>query len=159
MSAWRQPMVWLAVALPASSVAAGIVLLVLAGRGGAIDRVADPVRRTAQVQVADLSADLRARTLGLRATMRVDGSSLEIQPIAGAFDPGRPLVLLLRHPVDASRDRRLVLAPSARGWNVRGAFAARHDWVVSLSDADGDWRLQGRWRSGSAAASLEPALP
>ena len=47
---WKEPMVWLVVAIPAASVLASVALLVTAARSsGNNDVVADPVRRTAQI--------------------------------------------------------------------------------------------------------------
>jgi hypothetical protein len=156
--AWREPLVWLVAALPAASIAAGIVLLVLAGRSGTVDAVADPVQRTAQVQVTDLRADVRAREAGLSAIARRSGDVIEVRPVAGAFDRRASLTLVLRHPVEAARDRTIVLAPMREGWRARMAMETGHDWILSLAAADGRWRLQGRWRAGASDATLQPAL-
>ena len=54
-SPWREPMVWLLVAIPALAVFASVALLVAADRtSGNNDLVPDNVRRTGQAQVADL---------------------------------------------------------------------------------------------------------
>ena len=71
-SPWRQPVVWLVVALVATAVAGGIAMVVIASGDGAVDAVPDPVRRTAQVQVVDLGPDVRARSESLSAIVRID---------------------------------------------------------------------------------------
>lgn len=162
--AWREPMVWLVAAFPVSAVIASFVLLAAAARSsGTDDAVGDSVRRTAQVQVADIGPDARARQLGLQAIARVDGETLWVLPVAGSFDHDEALLLTLRHPTHAGRDRSLRLQPQREGWGIGTTprFAPldmRHDWNVQLAPADGRWRLQGRWTAGTQAVHLGPAL-
>lgn len=164
-SPWREPMVWLLVAIPAASVIAAIVLLTLAARSsGSDDAVADPVRRTAQIQVADLGPDARARSLKLSAVVRSAKGVLDVVPVNGDFDRTAPLTLSLRHPSHADLDRSLALKPTKTGWRAQGdapgegVLDLSHDWNVQLGPADGTWRLQGRWPAGQQAAYLHPAL-
>ena len=96
--AWREPMVWLVVALPLVAVIAGFALLVIASRSGSTDAVADRVQRTAQIQVADLGPDARARQLRLSAILRTDGDLVEVLPVSGDFPRDAPLRLALHHP-------------------------------------------------------------
>ena len=64
MSAWRQPLLWLVLALPAATVVAGFTTLGLAAAGP--DTSGDAaVKRTAQAQVEDLAPDLAALLRGL----------------------------------------------------------------------------------------------
>jgi hypothetical protein len=158
MSAWRQPMVWLAIALPAASVVASVALLVIAG-GDGFDRVADSVQRTALVLVFDLSADLRAHALGLQAIARMRDGAIEVRPVSGTFDATQSLTLVLHHPIDAARDRRFELAPVRGGWVAQGDVDAAHAWNATLSARDATWRMQGRWRAGDASTRLTTAIP
>ena len=155
-SPWREPMVWLVVALPAASIVAGIVLLVLAGGPGSSDVVPDEVRRTAQVQVADLGPDERAQALGLSAVVRSGDGIVAVLPVAGRFDRNAPLRLQLRHPARADLDRSVALVPDADGWHGAARIDASHDWNVQLQSGDGRWRLQGRLPRGQRAAYLQP---
>ena len=160
---WREPMVWLVGAIPAGSVLASVMLVVVAVRSGGADVVADPVQRTAQVQVADLGPDARAQQLRLSAIVRIgvahDGQRvLEVLPIDGAFDRNAPLNLSLHHPSRAERDRTVSLIPSALGWRSGHDLDLGHDWNVQLAPADRTWRLQGRWPAGQQATHLRPAL-
>ena len=156
-SPFRQPLVWLVFALPAMSVLARMALLYFAN--GPIDAVADPVRRTAQVQDVDLSRDIEARRLGIAARLRRDGVRIEVEPIGQGFDRAAELELVLRHPVLASLDRRVLLAPSEKGWSVEMAQLDRgNDWLLELAPVDHRWRLSGRWRTTEAEAALRPAV-
>lgn len=156
--AWREPMVWLVAALPIASVIAGICLLVIAVRSGGADTVADPVQRTAQIQVSDLGPDELARQRQLTAIVRVGDGVIEVLPVTGNFDRGEPLRLALHHPTLASADRELLLQPTELGWRAKVDLDAGHDWNLRVSAADGSWRLRGRMPQGQLAAHLKPAV-
>lgn len=158
-SPWRQPMVWLLVAIPLLAVVSTAGLIVVAGGPGATDDIAEPVRRTAQVQVADLGPDAHARTLGLSALVRSDKGIVEVLPVAGDFDRHAPLTLALRHPTLAAKDLVLVLPPGDTGWRTRAPVDPGHDWNVQVSGANrGAWRLKGRWPAKQAAVYVAPSV-
>lgn len=156
--AWREPMVWLVAALPLASVIAGVSLLVIAIRTGGADSVADPVQRTAQIQVSDLGPDERAQQLRLTAIVRVGTGLVEVLPVTGDFDHGAPLRIALRHPSQASGDRELLLQPTETGWRGKIDLDTSHDWSLQVSSDDGQWRLRGRMPKGQLAAHLKPAV-
>lgn len=151
-------MVWLVAALPVASVIAGLSLLVISARSGSIDAVADPVQRTAQIQVSDLGPDERARQLQLSAIVRIGTGLVEVLPVTGDFDRSAPLRIALRHPTLASADREAVLAPTELGWRGDLDLDAAHDWTVQVTADDGRWRLRGRLLKGQLAAHLQPAV-
>ena len=155
---WREPMVWLIAALPIASVVAGISLLVIAVRSGGADTVADPVQRTAQIQVSDLGPDERAQQLQLTAIVRVGAGLVEVLPVTGAFDHGAPLRIALHHPALASADRELLLQPTKTGWRGKIDLDTGHDWNLQVSAGDGQWRLRGRMLKGQQAAHLKPSV-
>jgi len=159
-SPWRQPVVWLVVALVAAAVAGGVTLVVVAGGDGGSDTMPDPVRRTAQVQTADLGPDEFARAAKLSAIVRIDAEqgAVEVLPVSGDFDRGAPLRLDLLHPTSAGHDIVLQLQPTELGWRVAAEVDGGHDWNIRLGPADGRWRVQGRLPKGQHAASLRPAL-
>ncbi|MFC5568640.1 FixH family protein [Lysobacter yangpyeongensis] len=158
-SAWREPMVWLIAAIPAAAVIATIALLVTASRSpGTDDAVADRVTRTAQVQVADLGPDAKARQLHLSAIVRTGKGTVEVLPVDGAFDRAAPLLLSLHHPSRAELDRDIHLAASKTSWRAQADVDLSHDWNVQLGPDDGAWRLQGRWAAKQQAAYLHPAV-
>lgn len=154
---WRNPVMWLVVGLPAASMVAGIGLVVVASRQGS-DAVPDRVRRTAQIQVADLGPDELARQQRLSAVLRVGTDSLELLPVNGELGRGRPLTLRLMHPAREQDDVVLTLAPTATGWSAAHALDAGHDWKVQLTPADGHWRITGRLPKGQRAVLLQPSL-
>ena len=158
--AWREPMVWLLVAIPGLAVLASVVLLVAAERSsGNNDLVPDEVARTGQAQVADLGPAQRAQALKLGAVVRVSAGGIDALPAGGSFDRTQVLELSLVHPLEAARDRSLELKPSALGWHADGDIDTSHDWNVRLQPQDGSWRLDGRWPRGQQAVFVHPAVP
>lgn len=159
-SPWQQPVIWLVIALVAAAVAGGIAMLLIASDAGNDDAVADPVRRTAQVQTADLGPDALAAQRKLSAIVRIDVEQelVEVLPVDGDFDPAVSLQLRLLHPIRASDDMTLQLQPTELGWRTDAVVDGGHDWNIELGPADGSWRLQGRLPAGQQAAHLQPAL-
>ena len=161
--AWREPMVWLVALIPLAAIA-GTLWMVLAASDapGTDDAVADPVRRTAQVQQVDLGPDARADALRLSAVIRrsARGKSqvIEVLPVDGDFGDAGVLSLALRHPARADADRALLLRRTDSGWRGEADFDVGHDWIMQLTPADGSWRLQGRWPARQQATYLRPAL-
>ena len=147
-------MLWLALAIPAATVAGGIGTLRVA-RGG-LDAAPESVQRTAQTQVTDLGPDRRAAALGLHASLRVDAHGHPRLAMPAAQASG-PLALRLVHPTRAGGD--LAWQRAAHGADWTGPVvpvAARGHWV--LEPADHAWRLVGRWPVDGGVVALQPAV-
>ena len=157
--AWREPLVWLVFGIPAIAVVALVWMVFIAAGPGSTDSVDPAVKRTAQVQVADLSPDEAAERLRLAALLRIDGKELEVLPLHAGFDTARPLTLALRHPTRADLDHELLMQPTATGWRVPMELDLSHDWKLQLAPQDGRWRLQGRLSRGQLSARLQPVAP
>jgi hypothetical protein len=155
----REPLLALVIGLPLAAVIAGFVTLALAA-GGAKDRAYGGVRRVAQTQTRDLSADHAAAQLGLQAvaTIGADGT------VALRFYAGVPqasaLRLELRHGTDPRRDRMTTLARLDDTAFVGSLSRPRATgaYNVELSPAHGGWRLVGRLEAGASRVRLEAAL-
>ncbi|HZX81911.1 MAG TPA: FixH family protein [Lysobacter sp.] len=156
-SKWSNPVMWLIVGLPLASVVFGVGLVVIASRDSG-DVAIDPVRRTAQMQVADLGPDALAQRKKLSAVLRIAGDAIEVIPVDGEFDRASPLRLSLLHPTQSDADRVLTLAPAETGWRIEQAVDPGNDWNLRLEPIDGRWRIGGRLPKGQQAAHLAPAL-
>lgn len=157
---WREPMVWLVWGLPALVVIAGISTVVIAMRAGGGDRVPVEVRRTAQVQVEDLSADRETLRRGLAGTLQLDPGTGALQvELHGTLDPV-PAALRLRllHPGRGELDRELPLARAGEAWLGRLEGTREHAWNLDLAPQDGSWRLSGRLEPDQHDAALKPRL-
>lgn len=151
---------WLVIALPLSSVVAGITTLVIASRAGSADAVIDPVKRTAQIQERDLAADRRTAAFGLSGQLvrAENGQGVHIR-IQGALPPAETLTLTLAHPLASSMDQRIQLDRDGdRRYVSTEVLADGHDWNVQLTPADGSWRLVGRLIQDHHTLTLHPAL-
>jgi uncharacterized protein len=150
-AAWREPMVWLMLAIPFATVVAGMSTLRVA-HADDMDAEPDEVRRTAQAQVVDLDADRHAAALGLHANVRVDaqGQPELAMPLPGALE------LRLVHPTRADGDLRWTRALDGTWSGPVVPAHARGRWV--LEDAAHAWRLVGRWPSDTGVAGLQPAV-
>jgi hypothetical protein len=160
-SPWRQPIVWLMVALVGAVVVGSAIMLKVAGNGDALDPVPDEVQRTGQVQQADLGPDAQAAQRKLGAIARIDDEHgfVEVLPVSGDFDRAAKLRLKLHHPTRAEQDVMLELAATDTGWRADAKPATDHDWLLQLEPAGGDaWRLRGRMPRGQLAAQLRPAV-
>jgi uncharacterized protein len=171
-SLWRNPMLWLIVALPTAVIVAGFATLAIAITSGGNDAISDNVRRTAQIQTTELGPDERAAALKLSAVLSVhttDGTqALEVLPATGVlFDSAsiegralraQPLRLLLQHPTRAAEDRELRLLPTANGWRVAFTLDGSHDWRLQVLPEGGAWRLHARLPAGQRGVLLAPSL-
>jgi hypothetical protein len=155
---YHEPMMWLAVAIPALTVPAGLTTWYLAATTGHADAVADPVRRVAQVQTTDLSADAEAARRGLVATVRIGTDGRTLVVLGTPLSTGTPLLLSLRHPSEAARDQTIVLSGRDRTYAGTVSSAADTRWDLVLVDATGSWRLVGRGMAGADPIPMAPAL-
>ena len=154
--AWREPRVWLRLAIPAATVVAGKATLRLARADGGLDAAPETVRRTAQTQVTDLGPDRHAAALGLHASLGVDARGLpDLRLPAAHADAG--LALRLVHPTRADGDLEWTRAAGGTDWSGPVVpAAARGHWV--LEPADRAWRLVGTWPVDGGIAALQPAV-
>ncbi len=161
---FREPMVWLVIAIPFVSVIVGLSLVTIAIRSGSADAVPDVVRRTLQIQDADIAADRRAIELGLRGEISLDPStgaiqvSLQGSPEAGSALGAPALTLRLLHAGRASRDLELRLVQAGESWHGRIEGTVSQAWNIELSAEDNSWRVGGRLDPGATRSELIPML-
>ena len=153
---WREPLMWLVFGIPAIAVVALAWMVFIAAGPGSTDSVDTTVKRTAQIQVADLGPDEAAARLRLAALLRIDGKDLEVLPLHAGFDTAKPLKLALRHPTRSELDHELLMQPTATGWRATLELDLAHDWTLRLVPQDNQWRLQGRLPRGQLSARLQP---
>lgn len=157
---FREPMLWLVLALPFSVVVAGFVTLGLATRSGSFDAVPDPVQRVGKAQTVDLGPDRMAAGLGLAGELRLAADTEAIELVAPDLPAADArLRLVLSHPSEAREDLSIDLLALGHGrFAARLAVPRDHPWNLHLSPPDGRWRLQGRLDAGALSAALAPAL-
>ncbi|HSG90676.1 MAG TPA: FixH family protein [Pseudomonadales bacterium] len=151
---YRHGWVWALIAIPASSVAVGIVMIVAAVSSPG-DLVRDDYYRAGLAINQDLTAARRAAALGLEASLTDRGSAgllLRVQaaPDAAIDFPDADLTVLLQHPTLAERDMELTMTAVAVGrWAVT---VPRFDGVRGLRvrHPQAGWLLQTELRAPTA---------
>ncbi|MDZ4811310.1 MAG: FixH family protein [Pseudomonadota bacterium] len=155
---YRAPVLWLAVALPALTVVAGVVTYIIAA-DGFNDAEPDAVRRVAQVQISDLHQDETAARLGLSAHAAIDPVSGRVRLSMNAIGTDANLQLILTHKSQARRDQVVRLTASSGGDWI-GVLPSDHGGAfnVSLVPASALWRLVGSLEPNAERLLLLPAL-
>lgn len=155
-AAWREPMLWLVIALPALGVLAGVLIIVAALRSGGADALSTDVRRTGQIQQENLAPDLAAARAGLVGELHLDAAGGLRLNLSGRT-PVNDETLQLRfiHNSESRRDHDVVLQRENGLWRGQLDAPADTGWTLRLQPPDGRWRLGGRLAAGAAAASLQ----
>ncbi len=147
---YREPLVWMVIAIPGSAVVFGIFMLtvsVMTYDGLVVD---DYYKRGLEINRV-LDRDRVAAVHGLQADLRVTPGSVVVRLQANAgFPMPASLALGFYHATRGGLDRSFTLHRDASG-DYRGEFAplAAGGWDVQVES--GDWRLLGRLVAGQAA--------
>ena len=141
---YREPWVWLLIALPASAVIAGIITFYLAivSSDGLVED--DYYKRGKTINLA-LARDQLAVQKGLQAVLGINSQTGQVSVRLESPDHGYPehVRLLLLHPTRAGRDQRIRLEHEGKGVYAGKAKPVEPaNWHVQLETDN--WRLSGR---------------
>jgi hypothetical protein len=155
---YREPWVWLLIALPLSAVIGGIVTMLIAV-STSDGLVVDDYYRRGKAINRDLARDRVAAQHRLEAQLRieVDDRRVTLRLASGDYMPPDSLMLSLLHPTRKGQDQRIPLLRIEAG-RYTGALDALTpgNWYVQL-EAD-DWRLSGKLLAPlTAPVTLAPA--
>lgn len=138
---YREPWPWFLISLPATAVVAGLATVWIAAQSSDGLVIGDYYKAGLAINQT-LARDEAARALGLVATLRQQGGTLELS-LEGRLQtyPDR-IDLTLAHPTRQGMDQHLVLA-HAGGGRYRSALPPLQSgkWHVQLADAASTWRL------------------
>ncbi len=155
---YREPMVWLVIAIPLATIPAGLTTLWLAARDPAsVASADDAARRVGQMQFADVAADLEAARRGLRGHAQVQADRRRVEVRVATVD-GDALTLHLRHASDPLRDQRVPLEALGDGRWVARVAPLGHDAWNARGESSAGWRLAGRIEDDAPAFDLVPAV-
>lgn len=156
---WLQPELWLVLALPLATIAGGLLTLRAVAGDLSTDGAAENVRRTAQVQTAELDPDLAAARRGLSARLVVDRARGQVRVHMPAAAAGTGMEVSFLHPLQAQLDLHAALQAREGRWSAPLSPATGSRWRVVLSDRARSWRLVGTLPAHGGELQLRPALP
>ena len=158
---YRQPLVWMLIAIPASSVVVGMALLWLAAASYDGLVVDDYYKRGLEIN-RDLERDRSAERLGLSAKVVLDAQSGGVQARilsddTGALLPDR-VILRLLHPTRSGMDQRIDLQLQGKGiYRGTSERLEAGRWHLQLETEQ--WRIVGRLPvPGTGLSDLSPAI-
>lgn len=143
---YREPWVWLLIALPMSAVIGGIITIVIAV-STSDGLVVDDYYRRGKAINRDLARDRMAAQHRLEAHFDIvaDGRRVALQLKARDYVPPEALMLSLLHPTRKGFDQRVRLVRKEAGRYTGGLdVLVPGNWYVQLEA--NDWRLSGKLR-------------
>ncbi len=144
---YREPWVWLLIALPLSAVIGGIVTIVIAV-STSDGLVVDDYYKRGKAINRDLARDRAAAQYRLEAHFDIDadGRRVALRLKARDYTPPADLMLSLLHPTRKGLDQHIRLVRTEAGRYAGGIDAlSPGNWYLQL-EAD-DWRLSGSFRA------------
>ena len=154
---YREPWVWLMIALPASAVIAGMITIYLAivSSDGLVE---DDYYKRGKTINLELARDQVAADLELQAILGIHSQTRQVTVRLESRDQVQPerVSFLLLHPTRAGKDQRIELEPDGKGVYIGTAGPVEPaNWHVQLETID--WRLSGRMQlPGQAILRLVP---
>lgn len=155
---YREPLMWLVVGVPALTVAAGTVTLVLAMLGSDVV-VHDDFRKEGLAIYADPTRDAAAAAAGARAILSFDGPARQLRATV-SLERGRlpdRLLVVLSHATRAELDQMVSLRRVNDGY--LGTLGPLPDgrWYVELTPPSRGWRLRGEFAGLQRVVDLRAA--
>ena len=141
---YREPWVWLMIALPASAVIGGMITIYLAivSSDGLVE---DDYYKRGKTINLELARDQVAAHQELQAILGMNSQSGQVTVRLESRDKLHPenVRLLLLHPTRAGKDQRIQLEPDGKGVYIGTArLVEPANWHVQLETDN--WRLSGR---------------
>lgn len=140
---YRQGWPWFLITFPAIAVVAGIATLIIAAK--TFDgMVVDDYYKEGQAIVQTLERVEQARTLGLRAVLRVRSESIRVELSATAVGslPSR-IRLTVAHPTRGGLDQEVVAAGSSGVYEAALSPLGTGRWLFVIEDEARSWRMDG----------------
>jgi hypothetical protein len=157
---YRQPWVWLLIAIPGSSVVVGFTLYYLAQVSFDGMVVDDYYKKGIEINRV-LRRDHEAATLGLSGDLRLNAATHRVRlqlAYKHGFNPPSRLNLQFLHATRAGFDQQVALIHKGHGLYV-GTLPPLHlgSWYLELGDPQ--WRLSGELiKADDKQARLQPAV-
>jgi uncharacterized protein len=151
---YREPWPWILAAGPAIAIVGSFATLAIA-ISTSDGLVAEDYYKQGLAVNQVLAREARARSLGLSASVALDGDTLRLE-LHGAKGPVPELRLAIVHPTRPGRDQTVVLRESGGAYRGRFLPAPGEQRLLVLEDAGSVWRLRGSWNGRERSAELAP---
>lgn len=153
---YRNPWVWMVIAIPFSAVLFGIVMIVSATRFPD-DVVVDNYYKEGKAINQRIEMDTVAANRDIVAIGSVQSGRIEFE-ISGAYDSA--VVMNLFHVTDSDLDRQIVLLPESGNLYAASVESLPFDeagvWYVELEGTDSGWRVRERFETPVTTLELKP---
>jgi uncharacterized protein len=151
---YRNPMVWMVIALPATAVVAGLLTVYIAV-ANQDSLVVDDYYKEGQAINQELSRDRKSTELGLAALVDVNAETGEVLvslSSEGSFAPTTELTFKLIHRTLSGEDQTTTLSrledkPNYRGYIKPPIIEGR--WTIQII-SDQSWRLRQNFKTKDA---------
>jgi hypothetical protein len=141
--AWREPLVWMVVGIPAATIVAGLFTWWIAAQRADSNVAEDWYKRGLAIN-RSIERESKAQALGLRADLTMPAEHdlrLTLTGPASALPP--TVTVTLTHPVRAEQDRKLTLDRQADGvYRTVSPQVAPGHWGLAIEARD--WRIAAR---------------
>lgn len=153
---YRERLVWMLIALPASAIVAGIITIVIAVRT-TDGLVADDYYKQGLAINQTIARDELARSRGLRAVLELREGQVRVSLTAESGDLPPSVRLTLVHPTRAGEDQAVRLARRDQVYVGELGRVSAGRWGIRIEDEDGLWRMSGSAYLPSEGAVRIPA--
>jgi uncharacterized protein len=141
---WKEPMVWLIIALPVTAVVASFITLSIAIKH-ADDIVTLGYVKSGMAVTPNAASQQEAARRGLAGALTYKEGLLTLQ-LQGDAEPAEALSLTLAHPTQDSMDIKIPLEQVSQGnYQARIELSGQGKRLLILEPASQSWRLQGEW--------------
>jgi hypothetical protein len=150
--AWKEPLVWMVVGIPAATVVAGLTTWWIAAQRADSNVYEDWYKRGLTIN-RSLERESRAEALRMRAEISLaDEHDLRVRLESDATLPPT-VTVVLTHPVRAELDRRLSLERQTDGvYRTVSPLAGAGRWGLAIEAED--WRIAARHVTLSQGATV-----
>jgi len=156
---YREKLVWLIIAIPASSIIFGIFMLTMA-INGKDTLIRDDYYKDGLMINQEIERDLKAHQLGLTAELILDGTQVTVRLSSNQVLGSSELIKLqLLHPTLADNDIELMMINDGDHFraNIEKPINGRR--YVQLSNQNDEWRLKGEsWFPSDQPVKLESSV-
>lgn len=155
---YRQGWPWFLIALPAASVVAGVITLIIAIQ--TFDGlVVDDYYKEGRAIVQTIGRTEHAIELGMRAQLNVRSESVRVELAAADLtNIPRRIILSITHPTRGGQDQQLVMEGASGVFEGPVETLSTGRWLFQIEDEARSWRMNGAaFLPAAGVIEIDPA--